>query len=213
MLNGKSSKIQRNDANPPPSQEQFDQFSPHTEQMVTCVGGKDRLVISPIIHWSDTDVWEFLNKVVEVPHCSLYDEGRTRLGCILCPMSSIKNSIRDIQRWPHVKENWIKAIMQVRKNAFEEHKSGKDYKNAPTKNRMLLARGGWLGRQPLDASADVLSDPSSDYNEEMEREIAENIFDWWISKKSHAAWYAQKFLQQKIDFKSDESTSNQTDGH
>ena len=30
--------------------------------------------------------------------------------------------------------------------------------------------------------------------------IAENIFDWWISGKSYKKWYADKFLQLKIDF-------------
>lgn len=52
---------------------QFDEFSHHEEQMVTCIGGKDKIVISPIIDWDDTDVWEFLNNVMEVPHCCLYD--------------------------------------------------------------------------------------------------------------------------------------------
>lgn len=97
---------------------QFDQFSHHEEQMVTCVGGRDKLVVSPIIHWTDADVWEFLNNVVEVPHCQLYDEGWSRIGCICCPMASVKNTIRDIERWPWVKEKWIKAIMKVRKDAI-----------------------------------------------------------------------------------------------
>lgn len=100
---------------------QFDQFSHHEEQMVTCVGGNDKIVVSPIIHWSDEDVWEFLNKVVRVPHCELYDEGWTRIGCICCPMATTKNMIRDTQRWPHVKEKWIKAIMRIRKNAMTEN--------------------------------------------------------------------------------------------
>lgn len=37
-------------------------------------------------------------------------------------------------------------------------------------------------------------------NEELENQIAENIFDWWISGKSYEEWYATKFLQGKIDF-------------
>ena len=36
--------------------------------------------------------------------------------------------------------------------------------------------------------------------EEQENEIAENIFDWWISGKSYKRWYADKFLQLKIKF-------------
>ena len=37
-------------------------------------------------------------------------------------------------------------------------------------------------------------------NEELENQIAENIFDWWISGESYEKWYADKFLQQRIDF-------------
>jgi hypothetical protein len=41
-------------------------------------------------------------------------------------------------------------------------------------------------------------------NEEMENQIAENIFDWWISGKPYAKWYADKFLQGKINFEFEE---------
>ena len=33
-----------------------------------------------------------------------------------------------------------------------------------------------------------------------EYEIAENIFNYWISRESYNKWYAKKFLQQKINF-------------
>ena len=36
--------------------------------------------------------------------------------------------------------------------------------------------------------------------EEQENEIAENIYDWWISGKSYKQWYAEKFQQMKLDF-------------
>jgi hypothetical protein len=35
--------------------------------------------------------------------------------------------------------------------------------------------------------------------ENIEREIAENIFDWWLSKKSYKQWYSEKFEQQRLD--------------
>lgn len=36
--------------------------------------------------------------------------------------------------------------------------------------------------------------------EEQENEIAENIYDWWISGKSSERWYADKFLQLRLNF-------------
>ena len=45
------------------------------------------------------------------------------------------------------------------------------------------------------------SSSSSDrLTEEQENEIAENIYDWWISGKSYKQWYAEKFQQLKLDF-------------
>ena len=51
-----------------------------------CVGGKDRVTISPILEWTDEDVWAFIHKY-NVPYCKLYNEGFSRLGCLFCPMS------------------------------------------------------------------------------------------------------------------------------
>lgn len=84
------------------------------EQTLGCIHGKESLLISPIIYWTEQDVWEFLNDVVKVPHCSLYDEGWHRIGCIGCPMSSHKQKMLENERYPHVKRNWIKAIKAIR---------------------------------------------------------------------------------------------------
>ena len=48
------------------------------------------------------------------------------------------------------------------------------------------------------------SSSSSDrLTEEQENEIAENIYDWWISGKSYKQWYAEKFQQMKLKFDTD----------
>lgn len=44
------------------------------------------------------------------------------------------------------------------------------------------------------------SSSSDRLTEEQENEIAENIYDWWISGKSYKQWYAEKFQQMKLDF-------------
>ena len=46
----------------------------------------------------------------------------------------------------------------------------------------------------VGSSSDCLTD------EQREDLIAENIFDWWQSGKSYKKWYAEKFLQTKINF-------------
>ena len=41
-----------------------------------------------------------------------------------------------------------------------------------------------------------------------ENEIAEAIFDWWISGKPYKQWYAEKYLQQKINFEDYENNQS-----
>jgi len=132
----------------------FGQWSEHRENMVTCVGGKDKIIVSPILYWTSRDVWEFLNSNY-IPHCSLYDKGYKRIGCILCPMSNYKQKIREIRDYPHVKRNWIKAIEWMMENKWTEKRLTED---------------------------------------------AEMAFNWWISGKSFKQFYADEYLQQKIDF-------------
>ena len=103
------------------TEETFDQWSEHEEKMVTCVGGEDKILVSPIIHWTEQDVWEFLNYVVKVPHCKLYDEGYTRIGCICCPMSQKRQKLREIRQYPHVKRRWIQTIQKLIDEGYINH--------------------------------------------------------------------------------------------
>lgn len=141
-----------------------DEFSVKTDNEIRCIKGKDSILISPIFDWTQKDVWFFLNNIIKAPHCKLYDEGQTRLGCIMCPMSSMKQKQKDIKKYPYVKKKWIDAI---KKNERRRGPSAKNFTNNPNAT---------------------------------EDEIAENIFDYWISTKSYNKWYSNKFLQQKIDF-------------
>ena len=183
------------------------------EQTLGCISGKESILISPIIHWTEEDVWEFLNKVMEVPHCSLYDEGWHRLGCIGCPMSSRKQKIIENQRYPHVKRNWIKAIKAIRKRGgiqkriyLVEHQLGLDAEKFYGEGKAL---NFYQKAICLERRNSVFSDcSSSDCLTEEQREdlIAENIYDWWISGKSYKKWYYDKFLQLKFEFTEDNET-------
>lgn len=117
------------------------------EQTLGCIHGKESLLISPIIYWTRKDVWEFLNNVVKVPHCSLYDEGWHRIGCIGCPMSSHKQKMIENERYPHVKRNWIRAIKAIRNRGFKseymvEHPQGLDA--SQKRQRIAQDAGGYI---------------------------------------------------------------------
>lgn len=168
------------------------------EQTAGCIHGKESLLVSPIIRWTERDVWEFLNQVVCVPHCELYDEGWHRLGCISCPLAGAKQMAIENKRWPHVKRNWIKAIMKIRAGGgISEQTYAPPLFRRGAGGKMTLAPAKGIARMErvsACSSADGLHD------EQTELEIAEYIYDWWISGKSYKQWYAEKFLQQKINF-------------
>ena len=54
--------------------------APERRTIESCIR-TGKMLLNPIIDWSDEDVWEFLNGN-GIPHCCLYDEGFKRLGCI-----------------------------------------------------------------------------------------------------------------------------------
>lgn len=64
----------------------------------TCTRHKTRRYLHPIIDWSDADVWEYI-RTYNVPYCKLYDEGKKRLGCIMCPYQGTAGMRRDAERW------------------------------------------------------------------------------------------------------------------
>lgn len=77
---------------------------------------RKRTTINPIVDWEEEDVWEFLNEVVKVPHCCLYDEGWTRIGCIGCPLAGKKEMLRSFERYPKYRDAYIRAFEQMIKN-------------------------------------------------------------------------------------------------
>lgn len=75
-----------------------------------------KTLINPIVDWSTTDVWEYLSDVAKVPHCSLYDEGFKRLGCIGCPLAGSEKQRREFERWPAYYTNYLRAFGRMVEN-------------------------------------------------------------------------------------------------
>jgi phosphoadenosine phosphosulfate reductase len=76
----------------------------HTRTKAWCV--------SPILSWSDADVWEFIRSR-GLPYCSLYDEGFKRLGCIGCPMARAAGKRKEFDRWPKFEVLWRRAFQRI----------------------------------------------------------------------------------------------------
>lgn len=93
-------------------------FDLEKETQIYCVKGKDKVVISPIFHWSDMDVWDFI-KGNNMPYCDLYDIGFHRIGCLFCPMASLKEKRRELELFPLVAERiYIRAIRELMEQGY-----------------------------------------------------------------------------------------------
>lgn len=84
-----------------------------TRKMVEQCYIKRRTTLNPIIDWSEEDVWEYLNDVVKVPHCELYDQGFKRMGCIGCPMAPEHQRREQFERWPKYKALYLRAFERM----------------------------------------------------------------------------------------------------
>lgn len=102
-------------------------FDNDRKENVYCVSGKDKIVISPIIDWKDSDVWNFIKKY-NMPYCNLYDIGFHRIGCLFCPMASPKEKARELEMFPRIAEKiYIRAIKDLMsKGKYSDFDSAED---------------------------------------------------------------------------------------
>jgi phosphoadenosine phosphosulfate reductase len=77
-----------------------------------CLNDTTRTYFNPIYDWLIGEVWEFLNGQ-HIEHCSLYDEGQDRIGCILCPMASVREKEIHIKRYHKHYQAYLRAIARM----------------------------------------------------------------------------------------------------
>lgn len=93
----------------------LDQFNVDNENQVFCINGKDKILLSPIIEWTNADVWNFIRER-KIEYCELYDKGYHRIGCMFCPMASVKTKQRDLKNYPGVANTIKKSIKELMNN-------------------------------------------------------------------------------------------------
>lgn len=69
---------------------------------------KHKMVVNPIIDWTDADVWEFIRSE-HIQTCDLYRCGYERVGCIGCPMAG-KKRYKEFSDFPEYKRLYIHAF-------------------------------------------------------------------------------------------------------
>lgn len=84
---------------------------------------RNKMVVNPIIDWTNKDVWEFIESE-KIETCELYKCGYDRVGCIGCPLAG-KKRYKEFADFPEYKKLYIHAFERM----LEERKSrGKECK-------------------------------------------------------------------------------------
>lgn len=78
-------------------------------------------MLNPIIDWEDSDVYEFL-RYYGCKMNPLYQCGKTRIGCIGCPMQGGDGMKRDFAKYPGYKKRYIDAFDKMQKRLLSEGK-------------------------------------------------------------------------------------------
>lgn len=77
-----------------------------------CIQGKDAIMLRPILHWSDADVWAF-HKKYDIPLNPVYEHS-TRVGCMFCPFAKRSEMQYYIDRYPKYWQNVVDAYKHYR---------------------------------------------------------------------------------------------------
>lgn len=156
-------------------------------RMVEMCYRTQKTLVNPIVDWEESDVWQFLNEN-NIPHCCLYDEGFTRLGCIGCPLSGSKNMIRDFERWPKYKNAYIMAFQKMIDNHPGQIKVLDPNSDTKFKFEEAIDEGGataWFEWWTNYASSTTATDIKGGYScstdgSKWRYADAQKVFDNWV---------------------------------
>lgn len=86
------------------------------------------VMVNPIVDWTDDDVWAFLhyygiksNPLYEVEEngATYCPKGCTRVGCIGCPMQGGAGMKAEFMKYPHYRDNYLRAFDRMLKARAE----------------------------------------------------------------------------------------------
>ena len=93
-------------------------------------------IVKPIFQWAEWQVWEFIERH-GLAYPSIYDEGWSRIGCVVCPFlfySNQTNLNRHRERWPGIYRafesacrEWFEARMAEGLRSNQRHADFESY--------------------------------------------------------------------------------------
>lgn len=78
---------------------------------------KNDYFLNPILDWTEKEIWQYIT-INGLPYCRLYDEGRKRIGCVLCPYENFAQKEQDVQQFPEI----AGYILNACRKSYEQNK-------------------------------------------------------------------------------------------
>jgi len=120
---------------------------------------KGKWFLNPIIDWTTREVWGYIQEH-GLPYCELYDMGYERIGCVLCPLQSIRGRERDAERYPGFYRGYLRAVREMLKENERLGRKirGKVIQPKTGKNEPITAEDllyWWIHERPMDDNRTV----------------------------------------------------------
>lgn len=123
-------------------------------------------MINPIIDWDEDDVWNFLN-YYKCESNPLYKCGKSRVGCVGCPLAGGPQMKEDFIKYPKTRDNYIRAFAKMLQN-METQPS--DWKNGVDVLKWWIdERGVIMGQMRLYEPEYLKDIPDDLYKEILKR--------------------------------------------
>ena len=81
---------------------------------------KTHIMYLPLLEWTAVEVWEYI-KYYHLPYSHLYNMGFCRIGCIGCPLKSLRLRERDFLIWPSYRKYYLNAFEKMLLNGKRKY--------------------------------------------------------------------------------------------
>ena len=110
----------------------------HDRQLVSQCPSLGKVIVNPLIEWSDVEVWDFIH-TYSVPHSELYEQFK-RLGCIMCPSAYFRTRLSEAERWPKFFRAFLRCFDRLSDQENTTWETGEEVM------RWWLEEGLWKAR-------------------------------------------------------------------
>lgn len=97
-------------------------------------------MVNPIVDWSTKEVWEFLNHY-GCKSNPLYGCGKSRIGCIMCPLGGFASMRREAEQYPIYRANYVRAFDRMLKAREAAGMDNETWENGEDVMRWWLGYG------------------------------------------------------------------------